>query len=259
MAQPNYEEWVVPGVGVVWRAAGGGAPRTLPADGSADLILREDILLVAGPSTRAFTGQGSRSGATIGLRFLPGLAGAALQMDAAALRDTQVPGSAALDPADARRGSETLRRIRDLAEPGDSHRELGRGRSASVESELLRVVRTAVGTGFGDRVAEPGWTRRARLGASRGESATEIARALGYSDRQLQRRMNAAFGYGVATLRRVLRAERAQRLIAAGQPLSDVAFRVGFSDQAHLTREFSLVAGTTPGRWAAARTPGVPV
>lgn len=43
---------------------------------------------------------------------------------------------------------------------------------------------------------------------------------------------------------------RAQRLIAAGVPLSQAAAATGFADQSHLTRHFSARFGLTPGRFA---------
>lgn len=46
------------------------------------------------------------------------------------------------------------------------------------------------------------------------------------------------------------RVERAKSLLKdADTPLATVALRVGFADQAHLTRVFRKIAGTTPGAW----------
>lgn len=46
------------------------------------------------------------------------------------------------------------------------------------------------------------------------------------------------------------RVERAKNMLKDGSaPLSAVALRVGFADQAHLTRVFRRVVGTTPGAW----------
>lgn len=261
-----YSEWGIPGVGVVWRSAGDAATHTLPADGSADLILRDDLLIVAGPSTRAFAAQGSDGGATLGIRFLPGLAGAALRLPADRVRDQQLEAEDALDPAVIRRGITALRRIRRLTEPNgadawspggpDGATRTGLVGLPRLNREMARVVHLALGADLHDRLMERRWAERARQSAVRGESARELARILGYSERQLQRRMNAEFGYGVAALRRILRVERAQQLILAGHPLAEVAVACGWTDQAHLTREFARVAGLTPGRWAAARGVG---
>ena len=54
-----------------------------------------------------------------------------------------------------------------------------------------------------------------------------------------------------------LRVEAAQDLMRArpDTALSDVALRCGFADQAHLTRHFRRLIGTTPGRFVAAVRP----
>lgn len=47
-----------------------------------------------------------------------------------------------------------------------------------------------------------------------------------------------------------LRLSRARHLIERGEPLSQVAFDVGFADQSHLTRRFKTLFGVTPGQYA---------
>lgn len=50
---------------------------------------------------------------------------------------------------------------------------------------------------------------------------------------------------------RVLRFEASQDLLRAPTPpsLAEVAAVCGYADQAHLTREWRVLAGTTPGSW----------
>jgi len=50
-----------------------------------------------------------------------------------------------------------------------------------------------------------------------------------------------------------LRIKRAQCLLRAGHSIADAALATGFSDQAHLTREFRRSLGLTPGRFADAQ------
>lgn len=227
----GYQECDVPGVGVLWRSWGDAAERLLPADGAADLILRNEEAIIAGPSTRAFVATGSEHAATVGLRFLPGTAGRALGVHLSEFRDHQVPAVDAVGAELLRRGVPLLRRVRDAdLTPG--------GTIAQHVSAAAAVFSAPAGSS--------GWAALAREAAARGGAASEFAGELGYSERQANRRMREHFGYGFATLRRVLRAERAQCLLRAGLSVVDTAARAGYSDQAHLSREFRELVGTTP-------------
>ena len=46
-----------------------------------------------------------------------------------------------------------------------------------------------------------------------------------------------------------LKVQRAKDKLAKGEEIADVAFDLGFSDQAHLTRTFKRFTLTTPGRF----------
>jgi AraC-like DNA-binding protein len=85
-------------------------------------------------------------------------------------------------------------------------------------------------------------TRRLEFDAGAGV-VSRLAADLGLSERQLQRRCRAAFGYGPKTLQQVLRFRRALRLARAGGRLADVAAVVGYADQAHLARDTRRLAG----------------
>lgn len=73
----------------------------------------------------------------------------------------------------------------------------------------------------------------------------EVAREVGWSSRTLERQCTAVFGYGPATLRRILRFRRAVRLWDDGAPSASVAAAAGYADQPHLHREVRDLAGTT--------------
>jgi AraC-like DNA-binding protein len=73
----------------------------------------------------------------------------------------------------------------------------------------------------------------------------EVASDAGWSNRTLQRQSHAVYGYGPATLRRVLRFRRAVSMLRAGRAPADVAAAAGYSDQPHLHREVRALAGTT--------------
>ena len=78
------------------------------------------------------------------------------------------------------------------------------------------------------------------------------ARALGWSERTLRRRMLETFGYGYTTLARIERASRARSLLQQGLSLADVSVTTGYADQSHMTREFTRLVGATPAQFSKA-------
>lgn len=261
-----YHELRVPAVGTLWWAhaehpasfsdgeAGGATGgeaggRIIAADGSADLILRDDSLLVAGPSTRALRAQGSRSGGTVGVRFDPGAAGLALSQSAAPLRDAQLAGTAVLSPLQLRSALSLLRRVRgavvEAGQAGDTASRL----PGEAQARAVQAAAAALQRAYAPVLAEQRhWRSAVRSAAASGAPAAAVAGEFGVSERHFRRRMTEDFGYGFTSLRRVLRAERAHELLRGGVPVVDVAARGGYADQAHLTRELRDIAGTTPGR-----------
>lgn len=86
--------------------------------------------------------------------------------------------------------------------------------------------------------------------ASGGSAAIrDIAREVGWSPRHLTQKFRATLGTTPKTVARISRFERSSALVAGGHSLSLVAARCGYADQAHMTREWQRLAGTTPGRW----------
>jgi AraC-like DNA-binding protein len=83
--------------------------------------------------------------------------------------------------------------------------------------------------------------------ARAGRSVAAVASDCGLSPRQLQRRSNAAFGYGPKTLARIFRMQRAIALARRGSPFASVSAETGYADQAHLSREVRAMAGVPLG------------
>ena len=79
-----------------------------------------------------------------------------------------------------------------------------------------------------------------------------LASHVGGSVRTLHRRMKASTGFGP---KRFLTMQRFRRsvyeILTRNAGLSLIAFNLGFSDQAHLTREFQRHAGVSPGAFQA--------
>jgi AraC-like DNA-binding protein len=235
-AEQPYAEWPgrIPGA-VLWSRVTGppGGQRVLP-DGCMDLIWRDGELIVAGPDTQAHLPSDPPGRHYAGVRFGPGGAPGVLGVPAAELRDRRVPLDAIWPSRQVRR---LLDRLHDSSDP------VG-GLEAAVLAHLDRAHRPGVGIGP-DGGPEP-WVRAAVEAVRRGASVPDLAEATGWSERQLRRRCLEVFGYGPKMLGRVLRMNDALELARAGTPFAEVAAVTGYADQAHLTRDWRDLTGTTP-------------
>lgn len=79
-------------------------------------------------------------------------------------------------------------------------------------------------------------------------SLREIAQVAGVSKYHLEHAFKARMGLAIHQYLKRVRAGRALQLIRGGLRLVDVAELVGFSDQAHMTRELRNQMGFTPGQ-----------
>jgi AraC-like DNA-binding protein len=213
------------------------AARVLP-DGCIDLVWRACELLVAGPDSEQFMSSLPPGETIVGLRLRPGTGGRVLRLPAAEVRGARVP-------------------LADLwGAPGSRLAE--RIAAAGPAARRRRALEDAV-LGRISEIGEPdklvlAATRRLGLPRSR---VGVLSEALGTSERQLLRRFNDAVGYGPKTLDRVLRFQRflsrATDLAGGEEQLARVAAELGYSDQAHLTRECARLSGLPPGRLVASR------
>ena len=188
-----------------------GPVRVLP-DGCMDLIRMDGRTVVAGPDTTASVSV--RAGEPfVGLRFHPGVLPRLLAVPASELRNERVP-------------------VRSLG-PVPEHRTLVGLAVALVSDEPARETAP--------------WSLPAlhhvTAALGRGASVAGVAEQVGWSARTLQRQCTAVYGYGPATLRRILRFRRAVRLVNNGLPYIEVASRAGYADQPHLHREVRDLAG----------------
>jgi AraC-like DNA-binding protein len=84
----------------------------------------------------------------------------------------------------------------------------------------------------------------------------DLADEVGWSRRHLGERFRTELGLAPKQAARVLRFERAGRLLRRGRTdLAALAAECGFYDQAHLTNEWRALAGCTPGTWIAEELP----
>ena len=197
--------------------------------------------LVGGLHTRParMTHPGHQAG--IQLSLTPRGARALLGVPAGELASVDLP----LDDVLGAVGVELVERIRAARGWTD--------RFAGLEGVLLRAVRD-------DGRPPVEVTEAWRLTTSTGGRMPvgEVARRVGWSGRHLEARFRAETGLRPKEAARVVRFDRARRALAArvavgGAPdLASLAAAAGFSDQAHLTREWRAFSGLPPTRWLAA-------
>ncbi|WP_344234861.1 helix-turn-helix domain-containing protein [Kribbella hippodromi] len=217
---------LVAGAELWTRTAEGGEFRILP-DGCMDLMLIDGALYVAGPDSRAWTGEAPRGTKYAGVRFAPGSAPAFLGVPARELLNQQVLLGDLWSPNRSRRLAD---RIRSAPDP-----------ATALDQEVAKLVDTPP-----DRLISQ-VLRSVRDGLLRGSAGvSRLAGAVDLSERQLHRRCLDAFGYGPKMLDRVLWMNVALDHARTGLALADVATRTGYADQAHFTRDVKALTGLPP-------------
>ncbi len=207
----------------------GAAARVLP-DACVDVVLSGGQLVVAGPATLAVEVAPTPGQHGCGVRFRVGAAGGGLGVPVDVLRDLTVP----LEDVWGAEGRRLSTRVAEAPTPESALAVLARG---------LVQPRMPL-----DAVA-----RRAVL-LSTVRPFSEVSRDVGFSERQLRRRVERAVGYGPRTLLRIL---RLQRFLQAAEcdpatTLARLAADTGYADQAHLARECRSLTGRTPSALRAA-------
>jgi AraC-like DNA-binding protein len=117
-------------------------------------------------------------------------------------------------------------------------------------TEAACLSRFADGRGPSEAVA---WAYRRIVETAGAVRIGTIAERLEWSRKHLAARFHDEVGLPPKTIARIARFNRAQGLAASGDGdgWADIAAACGYADQAHLVREFSALAGATPGAWRA--------
>ena len=130
-------------------------------------------------------------------------------------------------------------------------------RFAIIDAILIRALREVAAPPA--EVAEA-WRRIVTSDGSVGVAA--LAGEVGWSRRHLSEQFRSELGLAPKVAARVLRFERACRLLRSGPPgrrpaLADLAAACDYYDQGHLNREWRELAGCSPGTWIAEELPFV--
>ncbi|HVL61882.1 MAG TPA: helix-turn-helix domain-containing protein [Microbacterium sp.] len=85
----------------------------------------------------------------------------------------------------------------------------------------------------------------------RRRTGTTLAARFGVSDRAVQRALARTVGHGPKWVARRVRLQEVARVLStdASAELADLAVRLGYADQSHLSNDFRGVVGLTPGAY----------
>jgi AraC-like DNA-binding protein len=202
--------------------------------------LTGDAAEVVGTMTRPLPVHRGPTMDLLGVRFRPGGIGAFLRLPADDLTDGVVSLADVWGPD----ANLLFSRLQEALATTD--------RVALLDQALLGRI----GATPGDPVALDAAALIERAGGR--IRVDDLARAAGLGRRQLERRFLAAVGIAPKVACRVLRFQAALRRIAddPAVSLAAIAVEAGYHDQAHLTRDFTALAGTPPGAWRLARENG---
>jgi AraC-like DNA-binding protein len=209
------------------------------------------LLFNLGPELRVELADGSRGTYGAGDAFFSGVS------ETYAITETdraQQGVQACLTPLGARRLlGFPLDEIYDrLIDPTDlfgqsARRTMERLREAEAPESRLAIIEQEMELAFA-RPSRPVWAMR-RLRASSGRvGVAALAEELGCSRKHLSVRFKREFGVTPKLFARVLRFDSALRGLrsGAGSNWAELADACGYSDQAHLSRDFTAFAGSPP-------------
>jgi AraC-like DNA-binding protein len=210
-----------------------GTPYTLVPDGCVDVLwIDNGTAWLCGPETAGWRYSPPAGTEAVGVRFQPGRAREVFGLDTDEISNRRVELA---DVLGARTARGVIQRVGDAGHPG--------ARAVALRDFVRDRLTDA---------PEPDPVARAvtaLLDEDIARGVPELATELGMGDRQLRRRCVAAFGYGPATLRRILRLQRFMRLgrhPAATVDLAHLAAMAGYTDQPHLYRDCRAIARVSP-------------
>lgn len=189
--------------------------------------------VVAGPYSRAYLKEVAAPARSLGVLLGPGAARALFGCHPAELLDRHCP--------------------LDLLWPGDSERLLDQLHSETDPQRQLDRLQAALLARLRPCRGPHPQVALALQGLRQGRGVGELVAASGYSHRRFIDLFRDATGMSPRAYARLLRFRRALRLAAGDASWTRVALDAGYSDQAHLIREFRAFSGMTPRTWRTAQ------
>ena len=235
-----------------WTARPSGRHLLVP-DGCIDVLYESSgAVWICGPETTAWTFVLPDNTVAVGVRFRPGAAPGVFGFDASTIRDRRIRFGEVRGRGGERALSSAVSRAISAGDDG--------GQSLRPGLDVLeRAVRGIVGRrADNDELAEKVLEFLAEFPRAR---QAALAAHVGISSRQLHRRSQQLFGFGIATLARLVRFQRLLSIAEtspAAIPLARLAVEAGYGDQAHLGRDCRAITGLAPVRFLADYFPTFP-
>ncbi len=235
----DLEAWLV----CSWEAEPTGSTKLTP-DGCSDLLCTSaGHMLLCGPEHQSWEFTLADGVTAVGIRFRAGQVRALFDLDVSTLTDRQVSLTSVIGQTNANQ----LTTCTDDTLPLSGRRE--------ALLDWFRVWST-------DRTPDPLSERVVQLLlASPRASQQALANDIAVSPRTLHRRAIERFGYGTATLARLLRFQRLVALALTapnGTSLGDLAAWAGYADHAHLVRDCRDISDQAPTAFLAEHFPTFP-
>jgi methylphosphotriester-DNA--protein-cysteine methyltransferase len=226
-----------------WTAVPDGEHRLTP-DGCSDLLhIDNGVFVLCGPERESWTFSLPSGTTAVGVRFRPGALPAVFDLDVSTIADQRVPVAEVIGQDAARAISEAVAATAGL----DAQRQ---------------VLVDHIGRLIGDASLAPETEAILDvLAASPRATQQQLATTTGMSVRSLRRHALRHFGYGTATLSRILRFQRflAVASLATGErSLAVFAAQAGYVDQAHLARDCRAITSRSTTEFLAEYFPTFP-
>lgn len=189
--------------------------------------------VVHGPQWRHYVVGPKPRGTAVGVAFRPGCAGCLLGVAMSELTDRHI----CLDALWGDRAGQLRQRLLTAVDAPSVFQVLERYLSARIQAPLLMHPAVAY----------------ALASSAQAARVSDVQRQTGYSPRHFIAKFNESVGVTPKQYFRIQRFNRVTQRLASNQQvmLADLAASLGYSDQAHLTREFREFAGVPPSRYHA--------
>lgn len=202
-------------------------------------------LIMGGARSGYYIKQVTSGAGSVGAQLQPGGAPAMFGVPASELAEQHVPLDAlwGLDAALLRERLQEVSQVRRATAPQNGALDVLRAQVDLLESALLRRLRK------GAPDAQPRlWLASTLAALDRGTSLATVVDQSAVSHRAFIARFRSMVGLTPKTFARIRRFQRVVEALSAEPQasLSRLAFEAGYSDQAHLTRDFAEFAGVSP-------------